>query len=107
MIAICDEVFFKLRVYFDELVSRKKVLSDSSYRVDKHIGVVVEVLEVQSIFALEFCLDEYFIEFWWADIVFDSPHATIFVEFSLSNGGDLLLAGTTVVVSWSFGGDYL
>ena len=35
--------------------------------------------------------------------MFDSPHATIFVEFPPYNGGALLLAGTTVVGSRDFG----
>ena len=46
VITICDEVFFKLRVYFDGLVTRKKVLSESRHRIETHIDVVVEVLKV-------------------------------------------------------------
>ena len=64
VITIWDEVFCKLRVYFDGLVTRKKFLLDSSHRIDTHIDVVVEVLEVQSSVSFEFCLDEYFIESW-------------------------------------------
>ena len=45
VITIWDEVFFKLRVFFDGLVSRKKVSSDSSHHNETHLDVVVEVLE--------------------------------------------------------------
>ena len=63
-ITIWDEVLFKLRVYFDVMVIRKKVISDSNNRIETYLYVVVEVLEVQSSVAFEFCLDEEFIEFW-------------------------------------------
>ena len=42
------EVFFKTRVSFDGLVSRKKVLLGSSHRIETHIYVFVEVIEIQS-----------------------------------------------------------
>ena len=64
VIMIWDEVFFKIRVYFDALVSRKKVFSESSHRIEIHPDVFVEVLEVQSSLCFEFCLHEEFIEFW-------------------------------------------
>ena len=54
---IWDEVFLKLRVSFDKLVSRNKVLSESSHRIDTHIDLLVEVLESQSSVAFELCLD--------------------------------------------------
>ena len=82
VITICDEVFFKLRVYFDGLEIRKKVLTESSNCIEKHLDVVVEVLEVQRSIAFEFCLDEEFIEFWWADLMFEIPHATNFFIIS-------------------------
>ena len=63
MITIWDEVFFKLRVSFDGLVIRKKVLSESSHRIETNLDVVVEVLEVQNSFSSEFCIDEEFIKF--------------------------------------------
>ena len=44
MIAIWDEVFFKLRLSFDELVIRKEVLSESIHRIERHIDVVIEVI---------------------------------------------------------------
>ena len=63
-IAIWYKVFFKLRVSFDGLVIRKFVFSESSHRIETHIDVVKEVLEIQSTLSFEFCLDEELIEFW-------------------------------------------
>ena len=48
VITIWDEVLCKLRVYFDVLVTKKEVLLDSSHRIETHIDVVVEVLDIQS-----------------------------------------------------------
>ena len=64
MITIWDKVFFKLRVSFDGLVIRKEVLSESSHRIERHLDLVKEVLDIQSSFSFEFCLDEELIEFW-------------------------------------------
>ena len=64
VITIGDEVLFKLRVSFDGLVSRKKVLSESIHIIETHIDVVVEVLEVRSSVFFELCLDEELVEFW-------------------------------------------
>ena len=61
---IWDEVFFKLRVYFDGLVTRKEVFLESIHCVEAHLDVVIEVLEIQSSVSFEFCLNEEFIEFW-------------------------------------------
>ena len=61
VIKIWDEVLFKLRVSFDGLVSRKEVFSESSNRIETHLDVVVEVLEVQRSVSFEFYLDEEFI----------------------------------------------
>ena len=58
MIAIWDEVFFKLRVSFDGLVIRKEVLSDSSQIIETHVNVVKEILDIQISVSFEFCLDE-------------------------------------------------
>ena len=44
--------------------------------------MVVEVLEVQRSAAFELCIDEELIEFWWDDIMFESPHDTIFGRMS-------------------------
>ena len=64
VIAIWDEVFFKLRVSFDGLVTRKEVLSQSSHLIETHLDEVIEVLEIQSHVSFEFCLDEELISFW-------------------------------------------
>ena len=64
VIAVWDEIFFKLRVSFDGLVIRKEVFSDSSHRIESHLDVVKEVLEIQSSVSFELCIDEDLIEFW-------------------------------------------
>ena len=64
LIIIWGELFFKLIVSFDGLVIRKKVLSESSHLIEKHLDVVVEVLEVQSIFSFDLFIGERFIELW-------------------------------------------
>ena len=64
VIGIWDKVFFKLSVSCDVLVIRKKVYSESSHRIERHLDVVIEVLEVQSSVSFEFCLDEELIEYW-------------------------------------------
>ena len=76
MIAIWDKVFFKLRVSFGGLVISKEVFSEYSHRIERHIDVVKEVLEIQSSVSFEFCLIEELIEFWLADLMFEVPHAT-------------------------------
>ena len=58
MITIWDEVLFKLRVSFDGMVIRKEVFCEYSHRIDTHLDVVKEVLEIQSSVLLEFFLDE-------------------------------------------------
>ena len=64
VIKIWDEVLFKLRLSFDGLVSSNNVLLESSNRIETHLDVIVEVIEVHSNAAFEFCLDEDFIKFW-------------------------------------------
>ena len=64
VIVIWDELFFKLRVSFDVLVIRKEFFSDSSHRIETHLDVVKEVIEIHSSVSFEFCLDEDLIEFW-------------------------------------------
>ena len=61
VITIWEKVFFKIRVSFDGLISRKKVFSESSRRIEIHLDVVVEVIEVQISVSFEFFLDEDFI----------------------------------------------
>ena len=53
---IWDEVFFKIGVSFDGQVSRKKVFSELSQRIDTHLDVVVEVLEVQRSVTFGLCI---------------------------------------------------
>ena len=55
---IWDEAFFKVRVSFDELVTRKKVFSEYSHRIETYFYMVVEVLEVQISVSFEFYLYE-------------------------------------------------
>ena len=64
VIAILDKVFSKLRVSFDGLVIRKEVYSESSHYIERHLDVVIEVLEIHSSVSFEFCLDEELIESW-------------------------------------------
>ena len=52
------KVLFILIVSFDVLVSRKKVFLESIHRIETHLDMVVEVLEVHSSVALYFCLDD-------------------------------------------------
>ena len=61
LITIWYELLFKLRVYVDVLVTRKKVLLESGNRIYTHIYVVLEVLKVLISFSFELCLDEEFI----------------------------------------------
>ena len=62
MITIWDEILLKLRVSFDGLLSRKKVFLESSHRVETHLDMVVEVLEVQISVSFGLCFDEDLIE---------------------------------------------
>ena len=64
VIAIWDEVLFKLSVYFYGLVTRKEVFSESIHRIERHLDVVKEVLDIHSSVSFEFCLDEELIAFW-------------------------------------------
>ena len=57
VIMIWDKVFFKPRVYFDGPVSRNEVLYECSNHIETHFDVVVEILEVHSSVAFEFCID--------------------------------------------------
>ena len=53
LITIWYEVFFKLRVSFDGLVTRNEVFSESIHRIEALLDVVVEILEIQSSFSFE------------------------------------------------------
>ena len=43
---------------------RKEVLSESSHRIERHIDVVKEVLDIQSCVSFESCLYDEIMEFW-------------------------------------------
>ena len=58
VITIWDKAFFKLRVLVDGKVSRKKVYLESSHLIERHLDLVIEVLDIQSSVSIEFCLDE-------------------------------------------------
>ena len=64
VIAIWDKALFKLTVYFDGQVIRKKVYLESSNRIERHLDVVIEFLEIQSSVSFEFCLGEELIKSW-------------------------------------------
>ena len=91
VIPICDEVFFKIIVSFGDLVISNKVLLGSSCHIYAYTDMVVEFLEFQISVAFEFCLDEDFIEFWWADPIFEIPHASIFCRISTFQWWSLLV----------------
>ena len=48
----------------DGLVIRKEVYSESSHYIERHLDVVIEVLEIHSSVYFELCLDEELIESW-------------------------------------------
>ena len=58
VITIWDEVFCELRVYFDGLVTRKEIFLESSHRIETHMDVFVEDIEIQSSVYFEFYIDE-------------------------------------------------
>ena len=58
MITIWDELFCKLIVSVDGLVTRKKVFLEYSNRIETHLGVVVEVLKLHISVSFELCLDD-------------------------------------------------
>ena len=64
VITIWDELFCKLIVSVDVMVTRKKVFSESSNRIETHIDISVEVIKVHISGSFEFYLDEEFIESW-------------------------------------------
>ena len=55
---------------------KNKIFLDYSHFIEKNIDVVEEFLEFQISVSFEFCLDEEFIELWWADLMFQSSHTT-------------------------------
>ena len=61
VIMIWDGLFFKLKVFFDLLIIRKKLFLVSSHLIDTYLYVVVEVIEVLISFSFELCIHEEFI----------------------------------------------
>ena len=59
------------------MVKGKKVLLEYSNCIKAHIDIIGEAFEVHNSVALEFFLEEEFIEFWWYYLMFESPHVTI------------------------------
>ena len=57
VIPIWDDLFFKLRMYFDGLITRKEVFLESINRIEAHLDVVVNFFEIQSNVSFEFSLD--------------------------------------------------
>ena len=82
VITIWDEVFCKLRFFFNGLVSRKNVFLESSHRIETNIDVFVEVLEVHISVSFDFSFEEEFIKLSWIIFMFDIPHTNIFCRMS-------------------------
>ena len=59
-----DNVFFKIIVLLDVQEIRKKVKSEFSDSMERHLDVVIEILDIQSRFSFEFNLDEELIKYW-------------------------------------------
>ena len=97
VITMWDGVFFKLRVSFDGLVRRNKVFYFYCHRIDTHLDVFVEVLDIHISVAFDFYLDEYLIEFWWADIMFEIPHAANLRRMSTFQWRNILVGRDHIV----------
>ena len=50
--------------YLCLVLPQNKLFSESSLCIERHLDVVVNFIEVHISVALEFCIDEVFIEFW-------------------------------------------
>ena len=64
MIAIWDEVLFKLRVSFDGMLTSYKLFSEYIHRIEAHLDAVIEFLDIYSSVSFELCIGEDLIEFW-------------------------------------------
>ena len=69
-------IFVKFGVLFDLMVCRKEVFSESIHRIETHLDLFLEIIEVQSSIAFELCIYEQFISFWWDDIMFEITNYT-------------------------------
>ena len=49
VITICGKVLFKIGVYFDVLVGRKKVLSESSHHIESYIDAVLDLFQPKTV----------------------------------------------------------
>ena len=59
-----DNVLFKIIVLLDVQEIRKKVYSEFSDSMERHLDVVIEILETESSVSFEFYLDEELIKSW-------------------------------------------
>ena len=84
VVTIWDEVFCKIRFYFNGLVTRNEVLLEYIHRIKANLDMVVEVLDIQISISFEFCLGDDLIQFWWVDLIFDGAHASNFGRVSSS-----------------------
>ena len=64
VIGIWDNVFFKIIVLINGQETRKEVFSEFSYRIERHLDVVIEILDIQSSVSFELYLDEELIKSW-------------------------------------------
>ena len=64
VIDIWDNVFFKIIVLLDGKEIRKEVFSEFSYRIERNIDMVIEIIEIQSSVSFELYLDEELIKSW-------------------------------------------
>ena len=98
-IGIWDNVFFKIRVLVDGQVSRKDFFSESSHRIERHLDVVIEILEIQSSVSFEFYLDKELINLGELNSCLRVHMPPILSQIPPFNGGVLLLVWTVVVGS--------
>ena len=92
------------QIFLYALVIWNKVFSEYIHRIEKHLDMAVEVLDVQISVAFELYFYEEFIEFLWANLMFESPHTTnICIMTTLQRWRSLVLAGTIMVGSQAFG----
>ena len=73
---IWHKLFVKFGVLFDVMVCSKEVFSESIHRIETHLDLFVENIEVQISIAFKLCLYEQFISFWWDDIMFEITNYT-------------------------------
>ena len=67
---ISHEAFLKIGVSFDGMLRKKEVFSESSHHIEKHLDVVVEIIEVQVSVSFYLCIGEEIMEFWLSYLMF-------------------------------------